>query len=302
MKKKALIPIVVILVVAGGITASRILKQNRDAGKVLMSGNIEATDVRLGFKISGRLAACLVDEGDAVKKGAPIAILDSADQKIAVDMARAGLDQARAVLAELENGSRPEELDQAQARVRQASQALLELTRGSRSQDIETAKANLDAALAAAKAAESKLDQARSDRDRYEKLVSEKNVSVREFELYRTQYEVAQNSLSEARSRVNSARQALSLATEGPRKEQIEKARAALSQAKAEAAMAKTGPRKEKIDQARARVAQAEASLAQARQQLAYTELFAPMDGIIQTRSAEPGEFITPLPACSHPD
>ena len=125
-------------------------------------------------------------------------------------------------------------------------------------------------------------------------LLKEKTVSQRDFDLYRTQYEVARNKAEEAGARVNVARQNLSLRKEGPRIEQIEKAKAVLAQAEAEYALTKAGPRQEKIDQARAMKDEAEEKLNQAKQQLSYTELIAPMDGVILSRSAEPGEFLNP--------
>jgi HlyD family secretion protein len=41
-------------------------------------------------------------------------------------------------------------------------------------------------------------------------------------------------------------------------------------------------------------VNEAEQNLNQAGQQLSYTELYAPMDGVILSRSAEPGEYLNP--------
>jgi len=125
-------------------------------------------------------------------------------------------------------------------------------------------------------------------------LYQTKNVSQRDFELYRTRYEIAKNAVSEARSRVHIAQQALSLRKEGPRIEQIEKAKAVLAQAEAESALVKAGPRKEKIEQARALVTEAREKLNQAQLQLTYTQVSAPMAGVILVRSAEPGEYLNP--------
>ena len=198
------------------------------------------------------------------------------------------------MLAELAAGSRPEEIQLANARVVAAQQALLELTRGSRSQEIESARSDLDTALAALKSAQSQLTQTKEDYERFSILLKKKSATQRDFELYRTRYEIAQNELAQTNSRVNSARQALSLRREGPRSEQIERAKAVLGQVQTEYDLVKAGPRKEKIDQAQALVEQAVQTVNQAKQQLSYTELFAPMDGVILTRSAEPGEYLNP--------
>jgi HlyD family secretion protein len=294
MKRKPILIILLLLILAGTLTFFIAFKGKTDPGTLRVSGNIEATDVELGFKIAGRMEECLVDEGDTVSKGAVLARLENRDQKIAVALAESNLDRAASVLAEFLAGSRPQEIDLSAARVLQARQALLELTRGSRAQEIESAVSDLNTALAAEKSANSQLTQAKADFDRFASLLKQQTVSQRDFDLYRTQYEVAQNKTEEAEARVNAARQALSLRKEGPRIEQIEKAKAALAQAEAEYALTKAGPRQEKIDQAKALVDEAEEKLNQAKQQLSYTELFAPMDGVILSRSAEPGEFLNP--------
>lgn len=294
MKKQKLLVIIPIVILAVILAWFFFFKEKKDPGTIMVSGNIEVTDVQLGFKIPGRLEDCVVNEGDKIAKGALLARLENADQKIAVRLARAALARAASVLSELLAGSRPEEIDLAHAKVIQARQMVLELTRGSRVQEIKSAGSDLDTAMAAEKSAQSQLAQAREDHERFSRLYREKSISQRDFELYRTRYEVARNEAAQAASRVNVARQALSLRKEGPRSEQIEKARAILSQAEAEYALVKKGPRKEKIDQAQALVDEAEQTVRQAEQQLSYSELFAPMDGVILSRSAEPGEYLNP--------
>jgi HlyD family secretion protein len=294
MKTKKIAGILCFLVLAGVLAGVFLLREKKNSSHIVASGNIEVTDVSLGFKVSGRLAQCLKDEGDAVSKGELLARLEDADQKVALRLAEVSLDAARAVLAELQNGSRPEEIELAEAGVRMARQQLLELTRGSRVQEIETARADLAKAEAAREAARSRLAQAREDFERYEHLIETQSVSQRDFTLFKTQFQVAENNLAEADSRVNQSAQALSLVTEGPRSEQIEKARAALAEAQARYALVKAGPRQEKIDQAAARVAEAQQRVEQARLALSYTDLTAPMDGVVFSRSAEPGEFLNP--------
>lgn len=148
--------------------------------------------------------------------------------------------------------------------------------------------------MAAQKSAQAQLIQAKEDFDRFSILLTTKSVSRRDYELNRTRYDIALNTVNEAASRVNAARQALSLRKEGPRSEQIEKAGAALAQAQAQYTLVKAGPRSEKIDQAKTVVDEARERLNQAQLQFSYTELAAPMDGIILSRSAEPGEFFNP--------
>ena len=294
MKKRGPILIVSVLIIVAAMAWFLLFEEENKSDTIMVSGNIEATDVQLGFKITGTLEDCFVAEGDTVSKGLLLARLENMDQKIAVRLAEANLARAKSVLSELEAGSRPEEIVLSNAKVLQARQMVLELTRGSRVQEIESARSDLETARAAVKSAQAQLTQAKADYDRFLTLYTESGVSQRDFKLYETQYEVARNRATEAETKVNIARQALSLRREGPRSEQIEKAKAALVQAQAEYALVKAGPRKEKIDQAMALVDEAEQRVNQARQQLSYTELWAPRAGVILSRSAEPGEYLNP--------
>ena len=294
MKKRGPILIVSVLIIAAGMAWLFLFEKENKSNTIMVSGNIEATDVQLGFKITGTLEDCFVDEGDAVPKGLLLARLENMDQKIAVRLAEANLARAKSVLSELEAGSRPEEIVLSNAKVLQARQVVLELTHGSRVQEIESARSDLETTQAAVKSARVQLTQAKADYDRFLILYKESGISQRDFKQYQTQYEVARNRVTEAETKVNIARQALSLRREGPRSEQIEKAKAALVQAQAEYALVKAGPRKEKIQQAAALVNEAEQTVNQARQYLSYTELWAPMAGVILSRSAEPGEYLNP--------
>jgi HlyD family secretion protein len=156
----------------------------------------------------------------------------------------------------------------AEAALAQAQAHLAELEAGSRSQEIEGARAERDRALAAEKTAAAQLSQAKDDFTRYAALFREGGISQKEYDLYNTRYIAAQNNRTEAQARIKSATEQLNLL--------------------------QAGPRKETIDQARAQVQVATESLNQARQQEKYTELYAPMDGIVLSKAAEPGEYLNP--------
>jgi HlyD family secretion protein len=279
MKKR--IPLVVLAVAAVGVAVYYVgFVTNGDPGSVIVSGNIELTDAQLSFKIPGRLAERLVDEGEFVAAGSPVARLEPADQDLMVAQAQANLTYSQSVLAELEAGSREQEIRQAKAAVDQAKAMLDELERGSRPQEVATAKDQ----LAQAEAESARLA---TDRKRLEQLYAQGAVSEQQFDAVRTAATVAAE-------QADSARESLDLVVEGPRKETIEQARAALQQADERYALVQEGPRKESIEQARAKAAVAEEALRQAKQQLAYTELVAPFDGVVLSKSAEPGEYLNP--------
>jgi HlyD family secretion protein len=85
-----------------------------------VSGNIETTEVNLGFKISGRIVSLSVQEGDWIERGKVLAKLDDEDLLQRLALAEATLKSAQARLDKLLAGSRPEEIREAEAALRQA--------------------------------------------------------------------------------------------------------------------------------------------------------------------------------------
>jgi HlyD family secretion protein len=294
MKKRLRIVLPLLLAIIGGMVFFNIQNHRNDGTSLRFSGNIEVTEAQMSFRIPGRLQERLVEEGDTVVAGQVVARLEKSDQTIALAQAAANLAYAEAVLAELAAGSRKEDIDRAEARVLQAHHSLTELQNGSRIQEVESAKADLNSARAAEQSAIVQLRQAKVDQNRYLSLYRKESVSKNTLETYQLLFETAENRVKEASARTKAANERLELLKVGPRIEQIHRAEAALKQAEAEYALIKTGPRKESIDQARAKVRVAMETVNQARQQLSYTELVAPMDAVVLSTSAEAGEYLNP--------
>lgn len=101
MKKKKVMLIVGATVILGLIAAVIIYKQignNHDMSVLELSGNVEVTEVRVGFKIPGRVLTLLTDEGKTVTKSEKIALLDNAEYESLVGQNRAGVSNADAYL------------------------------------------------------------------------------------------------------------------------------------------------------------------------------------------------------------
>jgi len=81
------------LVVAAGIVVLLLLRygNTRDKNALMLSGNVEVTDVDVGFKIPGRVQSLYTDEGLKVVKGGRIAALDSAELESVVKQNRASV-------------------------------------------------------------------------------------------------------------------------------------------------------------------------------------------------------------------
>jgi HlyD family secretion protein len=118
---KRILGILLILAVVSGLLYYFILREKGEGNPFIkISGNIETTEVDLGFKVQGRIVSLSVGEGDWIEKGKVIAKLDDEDLHQRLELARATLNSARARLKRLLAGSRPEELREAEAALHQA--------------------------------------------------------------------------------------------------------------------------------------------------------------------------------------
>lgn len=121
MNKRRMVLIVAVAALALAAILTRgfgLFGDGRD-GELALYGNVDIREVDLGFRLGGRIDRIAVEEGDTVKAGQELAVLDAAPIDSQVAQADAALAQAEARLAELENGSRSE--DKAQARARAAA-------------------------------------------------------------------------------------------------------------------------------------------------------------------------------------
>jgi HlyD family secretion protein len=161
----------------------------RRNGQLVASGHIEAVDVRILAKVRGRVLKRPVDEGDPVKAGQVLAVLDTIDNELLLRQAQADRDQADANFRLKVAGSRKEDVDQLAALV-EATQA--------------------------------DLDGAEKELVRQERLVAEgiTTVQTRDDALARR---------DALRGQLESARQALVRAKAGSRSQEIEAARASLA-------------------------------------------------------------------------
>jgi len=112
MSPKRIVPVVVVLAVAGFAVWKLGIQPRRASDALAASGTVEATDARLGFEGAGRIVELAVREGDRVEAGQLLARLDAVELEARRAQAAAQADAARARLAELEAGFRREEVAQ----------------------------------------------------------------------------------------------------------------------------------------------------------------------------------------------
>jgi HlyD family secretion protein len=289
MRKRIIAVVIVLLVVAGALFY--FLKRNgRDSdNRIVVSGNIELTEVNIAFKTAGRLIERPVDEGDTVKKGQLIARLDR-DQLLAQrDREAAGLQSAQSQLAQAETalawqkGNQAAELDQRKAELASNQARLQELKSGSRPEEIQEAKA-------AVESTQSEYERAKRDWERAQTLYKNDDISTAQYDQYRNRWQNADAMLKQSKER-----QSLVLA--GPRVEQIDAASAQVERARASLKMTESNAleikrREQELPLRQSEIARARANLALIDSQLADTIAVSPVDGVVLVKAADVGEVL----------
>jgi HlyD family secretion protein len=191
---KRAIPIVILLaaaVAAGLYYYPRLTRKSAPANQLSLSGNIEAHESLVGFKVAGRIVDLPVEEGQQVQQGALLARLDDADyqQKVRIDQAAMGV---------------------------RSSDLALTLA-GTRQQEVKAAQQTMIDAQA-------DLDQKNLDNQRARQLFAKDELSAQERDLAATALKRSQAIFQAAEQRYNEA-------VEGSRKEDIAIARANLNAA-----------------------------------------------------------------------
>jgi len=290
MKKRIIILTVVLLAGAAGIFAYRSAGR-APSNRIVVSGNIELTEINVAFKTAGRLVERTVDEGDSVKKGQLIARLDRDQLSAQREREQAGLvssesqyAQAQSAL-EWQRATVAADIEQRKADLAAAEARLNELRNGARPQEKQDAHA-------AVQSAQSEADRARKDWERAQTLHKNDDISTSQFDQFRTRWESAEATLKSLKER-----EALVLA--GPREEQIagqaaqvERARAAVKLAEANQFEMKR--RQQELATRRAEEARSQASLSLIDTQLADTSAVSPVDGVVLVKSADVGEVLAP--------
>ena len=122
-KLRILIPVLILGLVAAGAWQWR-HRQTAPVDTLILSGTVEARQIRPAFMVPGRIRILHVDEGMAVKQGQLLAELDDQDYRLVLLQAASRRDAAAAALARLEAGSRPEEIRAAEAALAEAQARL----------------------------------------------------------------------------------------------------------------------------------------------------------------------------------
>lgn len=247
---------------------------------VVLSGRIEGDDSAVAPKTTGRILEIRVREGDNVKAGDTIAILDDAQLTAREDQAKAALEGA-------------------EARAKSASDQIAVYEQELQQNELSMEQAKVDA--------EGRVKQAESDVAAAESDLAqqEANLRIAEFDNKAYQNLVKTGAASERQATQAAATAAQQTAAVAAARRRLDAARGALTTAQANLSNPgirgfQAGAVRNQIAQQQAEIANAKAATQQARFQLDEAKenrkdliVPAPFDGTVLTRAAEPGEVVT---------
>jgi len=169
---KLLIIAVAVFGLGAGAAFLWVQRTETDTDLLRLYGNVDIREVQLAFRQPGRVAGMSFDEGDSVKAGARMAVLDAQPYREALAAAEASVQVAQAELAKLRHGLRPQEVTQAREALKQAQAIAADAERNDRRQSsllasgatsqrtVDAARAVRDQAVAGVEAAKAALSQA----------------------------------------------------------------------------------------------------------------------------------------------
>lgn len=233
-----------------------------------LNGNVDIREVDISFRVPGRLQSLAVDEGASVKAGNTLGRMDAAPYELALQQAESNAAALEAQLAKMEVGNRPEEIAEAAAQLETQKAQL-----ATQQAQLQTDKATLAVQQAV-------LANAEITWKRNTELVKSNSLAQRELD-----------NAVEARDKALSTIQAQEAAIVA-REAAIRGCETTIKAYEAKYALLKKGFRDEDIANARALAQQARASAEKAKLDLSDTQLVAPSDGIILTRTVEPGTML----------
>ena len=142
---KLLIPVVILTGLAVG---GWWLDSQRQAKRSRISGTFESRPSMIASRTSGRVARILAEEGDEVKEGDVIALLDATPNEKEAEALASQHRQAEARLREVENGPRVEEIWRQEAAVRELEAQYRRMVNGALPEEVRTAENRLALARA----------------------------------------------------------------------------------------------------------------------------------------------------------
>jgi RND family efflux transporter MFP subunit len=248
-------------------------------------------DVTIGAKMTGRLIAVYVKDGDSVTSGQLLAKQETVEFDARLNQARAqeqsAVSQLKQAISDAEEAPKRSNANvrAARAQLAQAEAQLLKAKNGARAEE----KRQASASLASAKV---NLEVAQKDYNRGKILLDEGAISERDFDRYR-------QALAQAQANYEGAVESLKIVNNATRAEDISSLHASVNAAREQLQSALSSQRldvtfRDRVDSARSQVDSARENVNIALMALEDTKIFAPFSGKVAGKPAALGTAMGP--------
>jgi HlyD family secretion protein len=273
MKKKlTILSLGALFLISFVLTSCTVLNpfSNKDKDQTIYYGTAEAEKIDISAEVAGRVKEVKVQEGEIIKSGSLIAVLNTPENTIKSQQAETSVKNAENELAKLNEGSRQEEIKAQEAVTQQAVHGV---------KQAENAFKQADANLTAAQATYAFKEKIFNNT----KILYESN-AVPKQELDNDAYV-----LDTAKSALTNAQYAQDTA-----KQQIESAKSQLTAAREKLNLLKNGATEKTKNTAKYGIAQAKQGYSLSKLLLDKANIVALSEGVIESVNYSVGEYVTP--------
>jgi membrane fusion protein, multidrug efflux system len=282
---------VLVLLVSGGYYLWRYLNTYESTDDAQIDGHINAVSGR----ITGNVIEVLAEDEQVVKAGDVLVRIDPRDYEVALAKAEADLRDAEAALESsridipITHTNTASQLKTATSGRADAAAFVLGAQR-----QLSAANDRLESAQAQVREAEATVKKTSDDVVRYKLLVDKNEIPRQQYDTAVAAAASAQATLDSRRASVREAEQNIAVAQSA-----VDQANQRIPQADASIESAMTAPAQVAVSEARAKsavaqVAQKKALLDQAKLNVSYCTILAPVTGIVGKKTVELGQNISP--------
>ena len=283
--------IILLAVLIGGYSEWRHLSTYEATDDAQVDGHINAISAR----VSGQVLEVRAEDETLVHAGDVLVHIDPRDLEVAVAKAAADLADAEAayessrITVPITSATTSSQLTATRSARADAAAGALGAAR-----QLRAAQARLESARAQVLEAEANFQKASDDRSRYQQLVDKDEISRQVYDTAVSAMAAAKANVDARKATVAEAEQNVDVATSA-----VEQANQRIAQADANIQSALTAPQQVAVTEARvksalAEIAQRRALLDQAKLNLTYTTVVAPVTGIVGKKTVEVGHNISP--------
>jgi membrane fusion protein (multidrug efflux system) len=282
---------IIAVVAVGGIYLWRYFNTYEDTDDAQIDGHINAISAR----ISGNVIEVLAEDEQYVKAGDVLVRIDPKDYEVALAKAQADLADAQAAL-ESSRIDIPITSTNTASTLKTATSSRMDATAyqlGAQRQ-MDAARARLESARAQVRETEANLVKANDDVKRYKLLVDKQEIPRQQYDTAVAVAAATQATLDSRKAAVAEAEQNIVVA-----QSVIDQASQRITQADASIESAMTAPKQVAVSETKAKsalaqVAQKQALVDQAKLNLSYCTIVAPVTGIVGKKTVEVGENVSP--------